>query len=88
MGVKLIWVDAKYLYVKSIVFSIYVHIFLDGSFERSFGKGDEIVHKLFYSKTGLQNLFNLKGLKLHFNFEIVAVESLIHETYPSLENLR
>ena len=81
-------ISFNFKYSKLIFFSIYVHIYLDGSFERSFGKGREIVHKLFYSKTGLQNLFNLKGLKLHFNFEVVAVESLVHETYPSLENLR
>ena len=63
-------------------------MFIDESFEEHHGFGHQIVHKLFYAYTGLQNLFNLKGLKLHFNFEVVALERLGYKTYPSVQNLR
>ena len=71
-----------------VFFSIYVHVCVDAKFEQRYGLGHKIIHKLFYGRMGLQNLFNLKGLKLHINFEVVSIEKLGYETYPSIQNLR
>ena len=61
---------------------------MDKGFQNLYGLGQKIVHKIFYARYGLQNLFNLKGLKLHFNFEVIGIKQLGYETWPSIQNLR
>ena len=69
-------------------YSIYVKVYVDKTFQMRHGLGHKIVHVLFYGKYGLQNLFNLKGLKVHINFEVIGIEELGYATYPSSKNLR
>jgi hypothetical protein len=68
--------------------SIYVQVYVDETFEKRYGLGHKIVHGLFYGTYGLQNLFNLKGLKVHINFEVMEIKQLGYATYPSNENVR
>lgn len=70
------------------MFSVYVQAYVDETFQKHYGQGHKIVHGLFYGRFGLQNLFNLKGLKVHINFEVVGIKQLGYATFASTKNLR
>ena len=65
-----------------------MHVYVDSRFQAYHGHGDKLIHNLFYARMGLQNIFNLQGLNLHINFEVIGNDKLGYETYPSVDNLK
>ena len=72
----------------SLFFRIRIFVYIDETFAEDFdGNNLKLIRDLLYGRIGLQRTFNLKGLELHVNFEIIGTNKLRYKTFPSKENI-
>ena len=70
-----------------ITFSISVFAYLDDTFVEQHEHGAKLIETLFFGKFGLQKIFNLKGLNMRVDFQVIKVQRLGYPTSPSSRNL-
>ena len=63
-------------------------VYKDSSYDSNTDLGSDKLYEFLYGRIGLQKTFGMKGLRLHINFEIMGMDSLGYQTYPSQSNLR
>ena len=77
------------MYSNNLYFSIAVSVYLDESFQQTYGNGVKELRNMFNGKHGIERIFNLRrGLKTKFIFSVVDVRRLKYSTYPSNDEMR
>ena len=70
-----------------MAFRIHVFVYVDETFLDTYDFKRKEVKAIFFGKHGLQKIFNLKGLDIDVQFDVIGIRSLGYSTYPSPETL-